>query len=60
MSTPPSNTALSSTSEVFGVIVEADIQPDRIDEFLDLIEKDAIGSRAEAGCLRFGETYMIA
>lgn len=53
MTTPSSNTALSSTLEVFGVIVEADIVPERIDEFLDLIEKDAVGSRAEPGCLRF-------
>jgi quinol monooxygenase YgiN len=24
-----------------------------MDEFLDLIEKDAVGSRAEPGCIRF-------
>ena len=60
MTTPSSNTALSSTLEVFGVIVEADIVPERIDEFLDLIEKDAVGSRAEPGCLRFGKNYVVA
>lgn len=37
----------------FCIVVEAEIEPSRIDEFLDVIEKDAIGSRAEAGCLRF-------
>jgi hypothetical protein len=39
----------------FVVCVEAEIKPDRMDDFLDIIEKDAVGSRAEAGCLRFGE-----
>ena len=34
-------------------MVEADIVPDRVDEFLGVIEKDATGSRTEPGCLRF-------
>ena len=50
--------ATSSTTELaskpFGVIVDAEIKPDRLEEFLDIIEKDAVGSRAEEGCLRFG------
>mmetsp|Transcript_6225 Transcript_6225/g.18169 ORF Transcript_6225/g.18169 Transcript_6225/m.18169 type:complete len:107 (+) Transcript_6225:1451-1771(+) len=35
------------------IVVEAEIKEDRMEEFLDLIEKDAVGSRAEPGCLRF-------
>lgn len=37
----------------FAVIVQADIQPERMDEFLALIEKNAIETRKEPGCLRF-------
>ena len=33
------------------------MKEDRIEEFLDLIEKDAVGSRGEEGCLRFGEFF---
>lgn len=40
-------------SEVIAIVVEAEIKPERVEEFLDIIEKDAIGSRAEPGCLRF-------
>ena len=29
-----------------------------MDEFLDMIEKNAIGSRAEPGCIRFG-AYVV-
>jgi quinol monooxygenase YgiN len=39
------------------IVVEAEIVEDRMDEFLDMIEKNAIGSRAEPGCIRFG-AYM--
>ena len=46
-STPPA-------PKPIGVVVHAEIQPDRMEEFLDLIEKDAVGSRAEPGCIRFG------
>lgn len=49
--------ATSSTTELaskpFGVIVDAEIKPDRMEEFLKIIEEDAVGSRAEEGCLRF-------
>lgn len=47
-----SSSALSS--KPFAIVVDAEIVPDRRDEFLDLIEKDAVGSRAEPGCIRFG------
>jgi quinol monooxygenase YgiN len=36
------------------IVVEAEIVEDRMDEFLDMIEKNAVGSRAEPGCIRFG------
>ena len=64
----PSNNALnmgsssSSTalrSKPFVVCVEAEIKPDRMEDFLDIIEKDAIGSRQEEGCLRFGKSSSI-
>lgn len=35
------------------IVVEAEIKADRMDDFLDMIEKNAVGSRAEPGCLRF-------
>lgn len=35
------------------IVVDAEIKEDRMEEFLDIIEKDAVGSRAEPGCLRF-------
>eukprot|EP00559_Dactyliosolen_fragilissimus_P002406 CAMPEP_0184864032 /NCGR_PEP_ID=MMETSP0580-20130426/13437_1 /TAXON_ID=1118495 /ORGANISM="Dactyliosolen fragilissimus" /LENGTH=110 /DNA_ID=CAMNT_0027362659 /DNA_START=108 /DNA_END=440 /DNA_ORIENTATION=- len=41
------------TAKPFCIVVEAEIKEDRMDEFIDLIEKDAVGSRAEPGCLRF-------
>uniref|UniRef100_A0A7S2KWR8 ABM domain-containing protein n=1 Tax=Leptocylindrus danicus TaxID=163516 RepID=A0A7S2KWR8_9STRA len=40
-------------SKPFAVVVQAEIQPDRLEEFLDIIEKDAVGSRGEPGCIRF-------
>lgn len=39
---------------IIGLVVDAVVNPDRMEEFLDLIEKDAVGSRLEPGCLRFG------
>jgi len=54
--------AMSSSSHVskpFVIIVEAEIKPDRIEEFLDIIEKDAVGSRAEPGCLCFGKSFCL-
>jgi (4S)-4-hydroxy-5-phosphonooxypentane-2,3-dione isomerase len=37
----------------FSVIVKAKIDPNRMDEFLSLIETNAKASRQEPGCLRF-------
>ena len=37
------------------IVVEAEIKQDRMEEFLDLIEKNAVASRQEPGCIRFGE-----
>jgi hypothetical protein len=51
------NTRMASTelqSKPFGVIVEADIQPERMEEFLKLIQTNAENSRKEPGCIRFG------
>mmetsp|Transcript_25219 Transcript_25219/g.37145 ORF Transcript_25219/g.37145 Transcript_25219/m.37145 type:complete len:142 (+) Transcript_25219:83-508(+) len=48
-----SSTALSGSGKPFCIVVEAEIKQDRMDEFLDLIEKDAVGSRGEPGCIRF-------
>lgn len=41
------------------IVVEAEIKEDRMDEFLDMIEKNAIGSRAEPGCIRFGTLKFV-
>jgi Antibiotic biosynthesis monooxygenase len=49
-----SSSSSSLSSKPFGVIVQAEIQPDRMEEFLRLIEENATKSRAEPGCLRFG------
>ncbi|KAL3786637.1 hypothetical protein HJC23_006833 [Cyclotella cryptica] len=35
------------------IVVEAEIKEDRMDEFLDIIEKNAVASRQEPGCIRF-------
>ena len=35
------------------LVVTAEIKEDRVAEFLKVIEADAVGSRAEPGCLRF-------
>jgi len=40
-------------SETIGLVVEAEIVPERMDDFLEMIQKNAEGSRAEAGNLRF-------
>jgi (4S)-4-hydroxy-5-phosphonooxypentane-2,3-dione isomerase len=37
----------------FAVIVEAEIEPDRMGEFLELIENNAKETRKEPGCVRF-------
>ena len=36
------------------IVVEAEIKEDRMDDFLSMIEKNAVGSREEPGCIRFG------
>lgn len=41
------------TEKPFAVIVKAEIQPDRMAEFLKLIETNAIETRKEPGCIRF-------
>ncbi len=48
-----SSTALKS--KPFVICVEAVIEPDRIDEFLVVIQEDKAGSMEEEGCIRFGE-----
>jgi len=35
------------------IVVEAEIKEERIDDFLAMIETNALGSRAEPGCIRF-------
>ncbi len=42
----------------FSVIVEAEIKEDRMEEFLAMIEKNAIKSRQEPGCIRFGALLL--
>jgi hypothetical protein len=44
----------SLSAKPFSVVVQAEIKPDRMDEFLQMIEANAIASRQEPGCLRFG------
>ena len=45
----------SLSAKPFSVVVQAEIKPDRMGEFLELIEANAIASRQEPGCLRFGK-----
>jgi len=40
-------------SETIAMVINLDIKPDRVEEFLVVAEKLAIGSRAEDGNLRF-------
>jgi hypothetical protein len=58
MSTSQSNNMSTSTDtktkKPFAVIVQAEIQPNRMDEFLTMIAFNAAESRKEPGCLRFG------
>lgn len=35
------------------IVVDAEIEPSRVEEFIKIIEADALGSRNEPGCLRF-------
>mmetsp|Transcript_17186 Transcript_17186/g.25555 ORF Transcript_17186/g.25555 Transcript_17186/m.25555 type:complete len:151 (-) Transcript_17186:391-843(-) len=54
---PPPSLITKRTSALkageIGIIVEADVVPERMDEFLEMIENNAKGSRDEPGCLRF-------
>lgn len=43
----------TKTTPPFAIVVQAEIVPDRLDEFLQLIEHNAIQSRLEPECLRF-------
>jgi menaquinone-dependent protoporphyrinogen IX oxidase len=47
-------TMSSLNAKPFAVIVQAEIQPERVDEFVKLIEENAVNTRKEPGCLRFG------
>jgi (4S)-4-hydroxy-5-phosphonooxypentane-2,3-dione isomerase len=49
---PASATRLRDTRP-FGIMVQAEIEPDRMGEFMELIEQNAIKSRQEPGCVRF-------
>ena len=49
-----SSSSLSMSSKPFSVIVEAEIKEDRMEEFLKMIENNALKSREEPGCIRFG------
>jgi quinol monooxygenase YgiN len=51
MSVTATTTAVQS--KPFAVIVQAEIQPDRLEEFLSLIETNAVETRKEPKCLRF-------
>jgi quinol monooxygenase YgiN len=46
-------TTTAVQSKPFAVIVQAEIQPDRLGEFLQLIETNAVETRKEPKCLRF-------
>lgn len=51
---------MSATSnKPFSVVVQAEINPERMDEFLKMIENNAVNSRKEPQCLRFGETFFV-
>jgi quinol monooxygenase YgiN len=45
--------ASASGDRPFAVIVQAEVEPDRIGEFLNLIETNAKETRKEPGCIRF-------
>ena len=49
-----SSSSSSLNAKPFAVIVQAEIQPDRMDEFVQLIEENATNTRKEPGCIRFG------
>ena len=48
-----------NATKPFAVLVQAEIQADRMDEFVKLIEENAINTRKEPGCLRFGTLLQL-
>lgn len=44
---------MAVSEDAIAIVVDAEIEPDRVEEFLKVIEEDAKGSREEPGCLRF-------
>jgi (4S)-4-hydroxy-5-phosphonooxypentane-2,3-dione isomerase len=50
-------TATTTTTRLwdrpFGIMVQAEIEPDRLGEFMTMIEQNAVKSRQEPGCMRF-------
>ena len=54
-----SSSALNASAKTFVIMVDAEVKAERRDDFLDTIEKNSIGSRAEPGCLRFGEWLEV-
>lgn len=47
------STMLAGDSPPFAILVEVEIKPDRMDDFLAAMSVDVAGSRQEDGCLRF-------
>lgn len=60
---PASRSTFATTTSLAAmpicIVVEAEIKEDRMDDFLDMIEKNAVGSRAEPGCIRFGAYFVV-
>ena len=46
-------TSLQASDKPFAVVVQATIEPDRMAEFLKLIQTNAEETRKEPGCIRF-------
>jgi hypothetical protein len=44
---------LATTPGPYAIMVAVTIKPERRKEFLDVMHKDAVGSRTEEECLRF-------
>ena len=44
---------LRRSASTVALLVSIRIRPDRLTEFINIIEADALGSRQEPGCLRF-------
>jgi autoinducer 2-degrading protein len=47
-----------NAAKPFAVVVQASIEPDRMAEFLELIQKNAEATRKEPGCIRFDVLRM--